>query len=628
MRAALPVLLLLAACSSTTTTTKPTPVEPPPKTKPTFSTKPATSMLQIVHIGDSEAGLLADVDTGIGGLARSRAIIDALVARHPSIVLHGGDLLIPAPELSLEVPPPGGGKARSALLTANDLAGVQATALGNHDLDLGEAFLADAVEHAAFSWVASTLQFDGGPLKALVVDDQTPWLQATRGKIVRRGKLCTEALVDQSCKAGVVGVVGASPEDLQVISRGAKNVRAPATVEATRDALQVQIDALRAEGISVVVLLSHRQGVQRDLALIASGLTGVDVIVSGGGENLLASSKHRLRSGAVRDGLCDSLGEPCYPIVRSAKDGDAVVVASTEGDFRAVGALAVSFDDDGRVTGVEASSRPWPVDEESLLELRATVDKSLLKYELSVRDALLPLRRLVGETPVALDGTRELVRNGETNLGSASADSLVVAARVTRPDVKAALRNGGGIRGFITGPHVSVLDLQSALRFDSKVVVVDVTHQDLARTVEAALRGAGTGRGHFPQVSSDVDIVYSSAGADQQQVLDNGKVKAIACDGTRLRSLKIGDTAIVVDGAVVAKDAVIAVATIDYLAGGGDGWFPAQTPKTTATASTEQSALQALLQNPAAMKATLAKTGRIHVVDTAPPAPVCAASTH
>ncbi len=626
--------LLLMACGAPQKLTPPTAATtatPPPKSA--FSTKPSTSTLQVVHIGDSEAGLLGDVDAGTGGVARTRAIIDALVRKSgSSIVVHAGDTLIPAPELALEMPLPmlGVDKPKSPLLVGNDQVSVQVSAFGNHDLDLGEGFAADVIKASSYPMVSSTLLVPNGPLAAVLIDPArdgtpTPWVHESRGHLLRRARLCTGPVIDGACQGGVVGVVGTSPEGIQAISKGAQNVSTPATPEGTLAALQTEVDALRKEGLSVVVLLSHRQGIERDLALIELGLTGVDVVVSGGGENLLASSKHRLRDGAARDPLCERLGEPCYPLVRQARDGAAVVVVATEGDLRSVGSLGVSFDDEGRVTGVERSSRPWPVDEESLLELRASADTKLVAFELAVRDALAPLRKVVGETPVLLEGTREIVRNGETNLGSLSADALLAAARTERPDVTAAFRNAGGIRGSIPGPHITLLDVKSTLRFDSKVVIVDVSHSELVDTLDVALHGAGTARGHFPQVSGNVELVYG--------------VWPEVCPQRRVERLVIDGLVVVDHREVQTPEARIAVATIDYLANGGDGWFagppaipgrplqgrsgpgapakpPIAKPATTPTKATEQTALMALLADKKNMAASLARTGRIVMTPT------------
>jgi 2',3'-cyclic-nucleotide 2'-phosphodiesterase (5'-nucleotidase family) len=633
---ALVVALLPCACASPANGPPASFVPPTSRSSvvATFSTKPTTSRLALLHVGDTEAGMLADLVNGSGGVARTRAVLGALQTRHERVVvLHAGDTMIPSPEAAVELEPRPGQPKRSALVAANDRLGVQAAALGNHDLDLGESFLAEAIQSAAFPWVASTVRVTSGPLVPLVAEE-TMWAHQARGRILRRARVCTGPVVDDICTADAVGVVGASPESMRLITRGIATLHVPDTLEGTIARLQVHVDALRAEGIERIVLLSHRQSIDRDLELIAGGLVGVDVVLSGGGENLLASSKHRLVAGTTRDARCTRWGEPCYPVVRTAQDGAPVVFVATDGGMRHVGELLVDFDDNGVLTRVDGRSRPWPVDEQTALELRASPDKDDLSLELRTRDALQPLQEVIGETPEFLDGLREHVRNAETTFGDASADSLLLVARAASPAVVAAFRNGGGIRGSIgavddhgvrRGKVVTLFDLKATLRFDSPVVVVELTHAALARTIEAALRGAGTGRGQFPQVSRGVEVMWSTAGADQQQEIVDGRVRGVSCDGTRLRRLVIpgidgGPVVVVDEGVVRTPDARATIATIDFLAQGGDGWFPGMKPPTLTTGETEQSAFRRWLLDASARSATFAGLPRIKATDAPAPA--------
>jgi 2',3'-cyclic-nucleotide 2'-phosphodiesterase (5'-nucleotidase family) len=589
--------------------------------------------LALLHVGDSEAGLLADVERGLGGVARTRAILDALRVRHQSAVtLHAGDTMIPSPELLVEVEPTPGARPRSAVLAGNDLLGVQATALGNHDLDMGESFLADAIKAAAFPWIASTLRVTTGPLVPLL-SDQTLWAHTARGRILRRARVCAGRIVHDDCIGMAIGVVAASPESMRLITRGVATLHVPDTIEGTVTRLQVQVDTLRDEGLTTIVLLSHRQGIDRDLDLIDAGLTGVDVIVSGGGEELLASSKHRLSRGFRRDPRCAQYGDPCYPVVRSARDGRPVAIVATAGDLHSVGELVLTFDAEGVLTGIDPRSRPWPVDEETALELRAPPESADVAFELRTRDALQPMLDVVGETPVFLDGVRENIRNGETNLGNASADALLTAARDVSPSVVAAFRNAGGIRSSIgivdaggtrRGKPVTMLDLKTTLRFDSRVVVVEMTHAALARTLESALRGAGSSRGQFPQVSRGVEVVWATTGADQEHELVDGRIQRVSCDGTRLRRLIVpgvnGGSVVIVDGGVVrTPDERVSIATIDFLAQGGDGWFPGMKLAATPTTETEQSSFRRWLGDPVTRQATLTSAARIKSTDAIAP---------
>lgn len=630
--------LLCVACSSGPTT------KPPPLTTKTatpgappvaWSTAPSVTTLHLVHVGDTEAGMLAEEHGG--GVARAAAVIGALKQRAGrTLVVHAGDTLIPAPELAVEIPwPPEQTapkpKTQSALLVANNSLGLHVAVPGNHDFDLGESFLADVIKKSAFPWVASTLRVGGGALAPLV-DTAPAWLDDTvpapaAGRIVPRARRCLGERRGDACDGVVVGIVGAVPETLRLLSAGATTVAAPVDVAGTVAALQAQVDALRAEGTHIIVLLSHRQGVGNDFALLQAGLVGVDVIVSGGGENRLVPNGQRHLPDADLDPLCRSETRGCYPVWRTARDGAPCAFVATDGGLHTVGALSITFDAAGVATGAEPGSRPWFLDEETMLELRAEVDRRLLRLELDTRDALAPLGEVLGDVDVWLEGRREIVRNQETNLGSLTADALWRAARKEHPDVVAAFRNSGAIRdsiGVVTadgrrlGKAITLLDLKSALRFDSAIVVVELSHADLAATLEGALAGAGTGQGRFPQVSAGVEVVYSRSGRDQEVRIEDGRVKEVVTPGTRLVRLCVPGPAgpvVVVDGGVVQTPAVrIRMATIDYLAAGGDGWFPGQQPTVVATTSSEHRAFRALVDDAAAVRQSLGVTGRIIAV--------------
>jgi len=185
---------------------------------------------------------------------------------------------------------------------------------------------------------------------------------------------------------------------------------------------------------------------------------------------------------------------------------------------------------------------------------------------------------VIGTSEFDLDGLRSSVRSMETNEGNLIADALRWQAEqlasdygVPVPDV--ALLNGGGIRNDSIIPigDITVLDTFSMAPFPNFVTVLptipraqfkEILENAVSRTVPGDLPG-GTGR--FAQVSG-FSFQWSTSGT--AQVLDADL--SVTTPGTRIKEVALDDgTPIVTSGTVVPGD-TITVATIDFLARGGD----------------------------------------------------------
>lgn len=619
MRAPAIFLLLLTASACATPTPPPPPapeVEAPPPAPP-------ARRLVLLHLGDSESELLPNPLPGsatgtFGGIARVAGILDGLAttAGAPVLRVGAGDLMLPSPLLHVDID----GKNAVALATAE--LRLQASALGNHEFDLGDGFLAERIALQKFPYVTANVDFTTEPLAPLWLPPEksggTVWAERTPGRIVPRAKACAGRLIDEPggprCEGLTVGLVGCTTELLRSITSASTGVKVTPTLELLVQRVQAQVDALQAEGLDVIVLLSHLQGVEKELALVDLGLTGVDVIVAGGGDDRLANLDHRLLPGETPDPSCiPSATNACYPLRRTAKDGAPVLVVAVDGHYRYVGRLGLSLDERGRPFDVDASSRPWPVDDPSLAESGGRLSTAGVVLEGKVGDYLRPLELPFARVLHWLEGQREAVRNRQTNLGDLSADSMLWAARAklhgrVRPAF--ALRNGGGIRapigsivretGARLGGPLSMLEVQASLRFDNGLVVVRTTHERLLETLEASLRGAGTGRGRFPQVSRGVRIEYDAARPEQlQEISPDGAVKGVKAKGERVRRLVVPDEkgrpiTIVEEGRLLRPKAELTFVTIGYLAKGGDGWFPPSPLQATVTPidASEQRALR------------------------------------
>jgi 5'-nucleotidase len=278
--------------------------------------------LTLLHNNDGESQLI-DAGTGredFGGLARFATLVDQLretgdqapagrarltatqdVVPAISILVSSGDNYLAGPEfnLSLQMGIPffdGVGL---------DLIGYDALAIGNHEFDFGPDVLADFIESFTLT--------DPPFLSSNLDVSQEPRLQA----LVGSGGIAESTIVEREGER--VGIIGATTPDLPFIS-SPRNVIVQAAVAAE---IQTEVTRLEGMGIDRIVLISHLQSLDEDLALVPQ-LDGVDIVVAGGGDELLANPDDTLIPGDAPSGLF-----PGYPIIAMDSDGTEVPVVTT-----------------------------------------------------------------------------------------------------------------------------------------------------------------------------------------------------------------------------------------------------------------------------------------------------------
>lgn len=173
----------------------------------------------------------------------------------------------------------------------------------------------------------------------------------------------------------------------------------------------------------------------RDIAIerdLARRLHGVDVIVAGGSNALLADGTDRLRTGDTAQGG--------YPLIESSATGDPVAVVSTIGNYRYLGRLVVTFDEQGLIlpAGIDpVVSGAFVADAQEVIATGNAAPSAALAA--GIQFALLAIvpkdAVILGETRVYLNGDTKEVRTQETNLGNLTADSMLYAARQVAPGV-------------------------------------------------------------------------------------------------------------------------------------------------------------------------------------------------
>ncbi|WP_425090920.1 choice-of-anchor I family protein [Tropicimonas sp. S265A] len=438
-----------------------------------------------------------------------------------------------------------------------------------------------------------------------------------RGSDSNDDKIAQATVIDAGGEQ--VGVVGAttqlvasisSPGTINDVSSNGTNDMAAlaATLQPVIDDLIDGADDTLGTGddVNKVVLVSHLQQFALEQEL-ASLLRGVDVIIAGGSDTINADSQDRLRPG-------DTADQP-YPAIVSDADGNPTAVVSTDGEYSYVGRLVVEFDDNGILNPAsidENISGAFATDEQGVIDVTgaATLEDAIAASQAAtdVQNLTNTVTQIVtaldgdiaGEVSVFLNGERASVRTEETNFGNLTADANLVAAQEVDEDVLVSIKNGGGIRAPIgqlvdngdgtssllptaanplsgkEAGEVSELDIDNALRFNNGLATVELTPEELKIVLEhgVAATAEGATPGQFPQVGG---IRFSFDPDGTAQVLDDDG--SVLTEGTRIKNVALIDetgkvTEIIVrDGEVTnSAPASIKVVTLDFLAGGGDGY--------------------------------------------------------
>ena len=557
--------------------------------------------LQLFHLSDQEGNLSSLDDaprlSGVLNALRAEDIdLDGIPGFVNTLTLSSGDAWIPGLFYGASSQAYGA-VGRGDVLIQNAL-GVQAIAFGNHEFDQGTAIIKDLIgggsgfSGTAFPYLSGNLNFrgDANLARLVVPDGQAPQANSITGSVVF------------DVNGQLVGVVGATTPTLRAISSPGSGIGiapspfSPVPTSAELDALaaviQADVDALIAANPSLnkVILLAHMQQINIEQAL-AERLRNVDIIVAGGSNTRLFDADDTARAGDTTQGV--------YPIIKTDANGKPVAVVNTDGNYKYLGRLVLDFDAEGIIIPDSynpAISGAYRTDAIGLAALNAEafIDARVQEVADTLRDVIVAQEsEWFGISEVFLNGARNPgVRSEETNLGNLTADANLALARSIDPTVVVSLKNGGGIRNSIgqsvvpTGsvdgvpellPTAAVFDAQgnevkpeggisrndiaNALSFNNGLSLVSVTATELKALIEFGVV-AGVGGGRFPQVGG-MAFSYDLTRAAGERVIN-----------LAIQDEAGNDLDIVVRGGDVVGDPnrSIRMVTLDFLAGGGDGY--------------------------------------------------------
>lgn len=378
--------------------------------------------VKIVHTNDIHARVEEDDYNQVIGMDRLSGIAQAFTeGADGSLMLDSGDTFHGQPIATLVK-----GESVAKLMKA---CGYDAMTTGNHDWSYGKERLKE------LGGIANVKILSGNIKNA----DGTSFFD-------------TDELVKEITKNGKtlkIGVFGVSDPEM-------KNKTTPSNVEGLdfQDAVDYakrEAATLKAEGCDVVIALSHTL----DPKNVAAQVDGVDLWLCG--------HEHIELSESV-----------------TTPDGSKTYVSESGHYLNSVGLIDLNctMDEDGSVhVDYEKTSVDYEAAQNYPKDASVTDVLDTIKAENETA-----LNRVIGTSPVELDGVWEHIRIGQTNLGNVITDAYLLA---TGADI--AFENAGGIRASIAAGTVTYGDVINVSPYGNYVVTKKLTGAQIKEMLESSL---------------------------------------------------------------------------------------------------------------------------------------------
>lgn len=378
--------------------------------------------VKIVHTNDIHARVEEDDYNQVIGMDRLSGIAQAFTeGADGSLMLDSGDTFHGQPIATLVK-----GESVAKLMKA---CGYDAMTTGNHDWSYGKERLKE------LGGIANVKILSGNIKNA----DGTSFFD-------------TDELVKEITKNGKtlkIGVFGVSDPEM-------KNKTTPSNVEGLdfQDAVAYakrEAATLKTEGCDVVIALSHTL----DPKNVAAQVDGVDLWLCG--------HEHIELSESV-----------------TTPDGSKTYVSESGHYLNSVGLIDLNctMDEDGSVhVDYEKTSVDYEEAQNYPKDASVTAVLDTIKAENEPA-----LNRVIGTSPVELDGVWEHIRIGQTNLGNVITDAYLLA---TGADI--AFENAGGIRASIAAGTVTYGDVINVSPYGNYVVTKKLTGAQIKEMLESSL---------------------------------------------------------------------------------------------------------------------------------------------
>ncbi|WP_112478028.1 bifunctional metallophosphatase/5'-nucleotidase [Vibrio variabilis] len=462
---------------------------------------PTSLALSIAHNGHQ-----CQPYVSAGGFARIAARVKQLKNSHTSddfLFLHAGDCFQGTLYFSLFK-----GEANAVMLNA---LGIDAMALGNHELDMGNEPVGKFLREIDFPLLAGNWNVSGElrkqyPLKShpnlMDFDHQTH----------------TAKWIEKRVGEERVAIFGLSLDKMADIA----NPDCDTTFEPCAATAKATVDAIHKTGINKIILLSH-MGYEADLAL-AEKVSGIGLIIGG--------HSHVLQGDFLALGL---KSQEHYGV---HINGTYVVQAGHHS--MTLGHCRIDFAANGQVIGFEGRNELL-VGRRAFMDVHgehSASDIEQIKQQIHAHDHVVVVRKdpavkavlaekyqpqvraLQNQTIAHVDSELRHVRlpdeYGPSQLAPLVAHSFLYTMQSLGHTVDFAMHNAGGVRNSLSVGAVSVADVAGKLLpFAVPIGMYRIKGIDIPKILEGALDNAysngvqGTGSGSYPY-TSQLDFQYDA----------------------------------------------------------------------------------------------------------------------
>ena len=354
----------------------------------------------------------------VGGMAALSTLMDTLeeVCECVTVRVDGGDQMQGTLESNLV--------SGTSVVAAFNQLNLDAAAVGNHELDWGEATLLSRQREAQYPWLAAHIfRKDNG--------ERPDWTEPYT--IVERGKI----------RIGIIGYATLNtPNSLWPAAT------APYEFVGGYAGIRSALDAVWQQNPDFVIVVAHAGG-----ECNAAGCGGEMVELAA---ELPPGSVHMIAGGhdhSEGDGSVNSI-----PIVRAGSSGQAIEVV----DLYQLGNGVHAFNMERQIVYVDE------------VQPDAAMTALLAPY-------LADAKTLASEPVTTLDETLSASRDGDRRLGYLIADAVRGSA-----EADIGVQNSGGVRADLPRGLVTYGDVYRVLPFDNKVVRLSLTGLQLRQLVEQA----------------------------------------------------------------------------------------------------------------------------------------------